>query len=53
MILKWLSWEIFGSLLAGRYFAGWRAKTALRWFWVGFAVLVIAYVGYSFILEVF
>ena len=38
MILTWLSWAIFGSLLAGRYFAGWRAKT---------------YVGYSFILEVF
>ena len=53
MILTWLSWAIFGLLLAGRYFAGWRAKTALRWFWVGFAVLVVAYVGYSFILEVF
>lgn len=53
MILTWIAWVLFGILLAGRRFAGWRAKTALRWFWAGFLVFVIAYLGYSFILEVF
>lgn len=51
MILTWIAWILFGVLLAGRVFAGWRAKTALRWFWVGFGVFVIAYLGYSFIGE--
>lgn len=53
MLLTWVAWVIFGLLLGGRRFAGWRAKTALNWFWAGFAVLVIAYVGYSFIREIF
>ena len=51
MILTWLAWILFGILLAGRRFAGWRAKTALSWFWAGFAFFVIAYFGYSFVLE--
>lgn len=50
-ILTTIAWVLFGILLAGRRFAGWRAKTALRWFWVGFAALVIAYLAYSFVLE--
>lgn len=53
MILTWISWIVFGILLLGRWLAGWRAKTALRLFWAGFVVFVIAYFGYSFILEVF
>lgn len=52
MILTWLSWIVFGVLLLGRLTAGWRARTALRLFWAGFAVFVIAYFGYSFIVEV-
>lgn len=52
-LLTWIAWVIFGLLLGGRRFAGWRAKTALNWFWAGFVVLVIAYVGYSFIREIF
>ena len=53
MILTWIAWALFGVLLLGRRIAGWRAKTALRWFWAGFAALAVAYLGYSFILEVF
>lgn len=52
MILTWLACALFGVLLAGRRFAGWRAKTALNWFWTGYGVLALAYLGYSFILEV-
>lgn len=50
-ILTSAAWALFGVLLGGRFFAGWRAKTALAWFWVGFIVLMIAYLGYSLVLE--
>ncbi|MDO5531852.1 inner membrane protein YpjD [Sutterella sp.] len=53
MILTWISWIIFGVLLLGRWLAGWRARTALRLFWAGFIVFVVAYFCYSFIVEVF
>jgi ABC-type uncharacterized transport system permease subunit len=46
------SWVIFAILLAGRHFAGWRGRTALRWTLSGFGVLVLAYVGYRFVLEI-
>ncbi len=50
-ILTWVAWILFGVLLAGRVFAGWRAKTALNWFWAGCAAFVVAYFGYSFVIE--
>jgi ABC-type uncharacterized transport system permease subunit len=43
---------IFGLLLAGRYFYGWRGRRALRWTMTGFVVLLLAYVGSRFVLEV-
>jgi ABC-type uncharacterized transport system permease subunit len=46
------SWFIFAALLAGRYFYGWRGRTALRWTLAGFVVLLLAYVGSRFVLEV-
>jgi ABC-type uncharacterized transport system permease subunit len=47
-----LSWVIFGHLLAGRHFFGWRGRKALRWTLAGFAALLLAYVGSRFVLEV-
>ena len=47
-----LSWMLFGSLLAGRVWRGWRGKTALRFTLTGFATLLLAYVGSRFVLEV-
>jgi ABC-type uncharacterized transport system permease subunit len=46
------SWIIFAALLAGRYFYGWRGRTALRWTLAGFVALLLAYVGSRFVLEV-
>ncbi len=46
-VLTWISWCIFCILLLGRTFAGWRAKTALSWFWAGIVLFCIAYFGYS------
>jgi ABC-type uncharacterized transport system permease subunit len=47
-----VSWFIFAALLTGRYFYGWRGRTALRWTLAGFAALLLAYVGSRFVLEV-
>lgn len=47
-----LSWLIFGALLTGRRFYGWRGRRALRWTLAGFIALLLAYVGTRFILEV-
>lgn len=47
-----LSWLIFGSLIAGRHFYGWRGRKALRWTLSGFVSLLLAYVGSRFVLEV-
>jgi ABC-type uncharacterized transport system permease subunit len=47
-----LSWLTFGLLLAGRLLYGWRGRTALRWTLSGFFMLLLAYVGSRFVLEV-
>jgi ABC-type uncharacterized transport system permease subunit len=47
-----LSWATFGLLLAGRALYGWRGRTALRWTLTGFIMLLLAYVGSRFVLEV-
>jgi ABC-type uncharacterized transport system permease subunit len=46
------SWLVFGGLLVGRHFFGWRGRTALRWTLIGFVMLVLAYIGSRFVLEV-
>lgn len=52
-VFTMLSWLLFGVLLAGRRWRGWRGKTALRFTLAGFATLLLAYVGSRFVLEVF
>ncbi len=47
-----ISWALFGVLLIGRRLRGWRGRTALRLTLAGFAVLLLAYVGTRFVLEV-
>jgi len=46
------SWIAFAALLVGRHFYGWRGRTALRWTLTGFVLLILAYVGSRFVLEV-
>ncbi len=46
------AWIVFGGLLVGRLVFGWRGRTALRWTLTGFAMLMLAYVGSHFVLEV-
>lgn len=46
------SWLTFAILLVGRYARGWRGRTALRFTLLGFVMLLLAYVGSRFVLEV-
>ncbi len=52
IVFALLSWLVFGSLLLGRYFRGWRGRTALIWTITGFTLLLLAYLGTQFVLEV-
>lgn len=51
-IFSILSWALFGLLLAGRRWRGWRGRTALSFTLIGFSTLLLAYVGSRFVLEV-
>ena len=50
-ILSIAAWIVFGTLLWGRYSYGWRGQKALTWTLVGFVVLMLAYFGSKFVLE--
>ena len=45
------SWLIYGWLLFGRYKYGWRGKKAINLTLWGFGLLLLAYVGSKFVLE--
>ena len=51
-VLSLVSWVIFAALLAGRYGWGWRGRQATRWLYAGTLVLLLAYAGSRFVLEV-
>jgi|SRR5688572_19491420 len=46
-----LSWLVFGGLLVGHYWRGWRGRTAVHWTLAGFTMLLLAYVGSKVVLE--
>lgn len=50
-VLSVLSWLTFGALLLGRWRRGWRGATAVRWTLSAMALLVLAYFGSKFVLE--
>ena len=47
-----LSWLVFGALLVGKHFWGWRRKVALRWTMAGLGLILFAYTGSRFVLEI-
>jgi len=50
-LLSVLAWVLFAVLLYGRWKFGWRSRTAIRWTLSGFALLMLAYFGSKFVLE--
>jgi ABC-type uncharacterized transport system permease subunit len=51
-VLSLLGWGVFGALLAGRHWRGWRGQQATRWLYAGALLLLLAYAGSRFVLEV-
>ena len=51
-VLTLLSWLVYGALLWGHHSRGWRGAVAARATLLGFFVLLLAYVGSRFVLEV-
>ena len=47
-----IAWVVFGVLLLGRKMRGWRGRGALRATIAGYGVLLLAYVGSRFVIEV-
>jgi ABC-type uncharacterized transport system permease subunit len=51
-VLSVLSWIAFGTLLLGRRRYGWRGAKAVRWTLAAMVLLVLAYFGTKFVLEI-
>lgn len=52
VVFSFISWLIYAGLLAGRHIWGLRGRRAARWALAGFFMLLVAYVGSKFVLEV-
>ncbi|MBY0578066.1 MAG: cytochrome c biogenesis protein CcsA, partial [Burkholderiales bacterium] len=51
-LFAFISWAIFAVLLGGRHLYGWRGRIAVRSTMTGFVMLLLAYIGSKFVLEV-
>jgi len=51
-VLSIAAWAVFGTLLFGRWRYGWRGRRAVRLILVGMVLLLLAYFGSQFVLEV-
>lgn len=51
-VFSLLGWSVFAALLTGRRLRGWRGRRATGWLYGGTALLLLAYVGSRFVLEV-
>ena len=52
MVLAVLAWIVYAVLLVGRWRLGWRGRPAIHWTLGGFALLLLAYFGSKFVLEI-
>ncbi|MFG6177483.1 inner membrane protein YpjD [Halomonas sp. THAF12] len=51
-VLSLAAWVIFAALLIGHHRLGWRGMRAVRWTLGGYMMLLLAYFGSKFVLEV-
>lgn len=52
IVFSLLGWAVFAALLIGRRMRGWRGRRATRWLYAGALLLLLAYAGSRFVLEV-
>ena len=50
-ILSLFAWFVFAGLIWGHKTLGWRGKIAIRWTMTGFVLLMLAYFGSKFVIE--
>ena len=50
-VLSIVAWLVFGTLLLGRWRFGWRGRRAVRLLLIGMVVLLLAFFGSKFVLE--
>ena len=50
-VLSLIAWAVFVVLLWGHYKFGWRGKIAIKWTMSGFILLMLAYFGSKFVIE--
>jgi ABC-type uncharacterized transport system permease subunit len=51
-VFSLLAWGVFAALLLGRRLRGWRGRRATRWLYAGAVLLLLAYAGSRFVMEV-
>jgi len=51
-VLSIAAWAVFGTLLFGRWRYGWRGRRAIRLILIGMVLLLLAFFGSRFVLEV-
>ena len=51
-VFSCMAWLVFAALLVGRKTMGWRGQQATRWLYAGVVLLLLAYAGSRFVLEV-
>lgn len=51
-VLSLIGWAVFAALMVGRWWRGWRGLQATRWLYAGTLLLLLAYVGSRFVVEV-
>ena len=51
-LFAYLTWLVFALLLAGRHLAGWRGNVAQRWFFAGYAFLLLSYIGSAAVAQI-
>ena len=51
-VFSLLGWAVIAALLAGRKLYGWRGRRATRWLYAGALLLLLAYAGSRFVMQV-
>jgi ABC-type uncharacterized transport system permease subunit len=51
-VFSLMAWAVFAALILGRRLRGWRGRRATRWLYAGAVLLLLAYAGSRFVMEV-
>ncbi len=51
-VFSLMAWGVFAALIVGRRLRGWRGRRATRWLYAGAVLLLLAYAGSRFVMEV-